>query len=85
MAKEQKTNLYLLAIVAIVAVVGIVILVLNSGTISVSDDLTGQATVAKTSTLSTKVPIGRTSEKGVLQEVECCQRDPESGGCIDYC
>ncbi|MEK6827780.1 MAG: hypothetical protein AABX78_00360, partial [Nanoarchaeota archaeon] len=43
---EQKANLYLLAIVAIVAVVGIVILVLNSGTGSVSlssDDLAGEA------------------------------------------
>ncbi len=40
---EQKANLYLLAIVAIVAVVGIVVLVLNSGGVSVGDDLTGQA------------------------------------------
>ncbi len=40
---EQKANLYLLAIVAIVAVVGIVVLVLNSGGVSVSDDLAGQA------------------------------------------
>ena len=41
---EQKANLYLLAIVAIVAVVGIVVLILNSGvgSISVSDDLSGQ-------------------------------------------
>ena len=32
MAKEEKTNLYLLSIVGIVAIVGIVVLVLNSGT-----------------------------------------------------
>lgn len=46
MAKEQKTNLYLLSIVAIVAVVGIVVLILNSGAGSVSlssDDLSGEA------------------------------------------
>ncbi|MBI5002851.1 hypothetical protein HZC31_05670 [Candidatus Woesearchaeota archaeon] len=49
MAKEQKTNLYLLSIVAIVAIVGIVVLILNSGAGSVSlnsddaGDLTGEA------------------------------------------
>ncbi len=46
MAKEEKTNLYLLSIVAIVAIVGIVVLILNSGAGSVSlssDDLSGQA------------------------------------------
>ncbi len=54
MAKEQKTNLYLLSIVAIVAIVGIVVLILNSGAGSVSlssDDLSGEAyklSIAKT-------------------------------------
>ena|SRR3989338_77441 len=46
MAKqEQKTNLYLLAIVGIVAVVGVVVLVLNAGSggVYVSDDLSGEA------------------------------------------
>ncbi len=46
MAKEQKTNLYLLSIVSIVAIVGIVVLILNSGAGSVSlssDDLSGEA------------------------------------------
>ncbi|MEK6921452.1 MAG: hypothetical protein AABX82_06205 [Nanoarchaeota archaeon] len=36
MAKEEKTNLYLLAIVGIVAVVGIVVMILNSRAESVS-------------------------------------------------
>ncbi len=54
MAKEkgEKTNLYLLSIVAIVAIVGIVVLILNSGTGSVSlsdSDLSGQAIAMKTS------------------------------------
>jgi len=50
MAKEkgEKTNLYLLAIVGIVAIVGVVVLILNSGSTSMStsssDDLSGQAT-----------------------------------------
>ncbi len=46
MAKGEKTNLYLLAIVAIVAVVGVVVMVLNSGTTSLSMssiDTIGQA------------------------------------------
>ena len=54
MAKEQKTNLYLLSIVAIVAIVGIVVLILNSGAGSVSlssDDLSGEA-FKKISTVS---------------------------------
>ena len=53
MAKEQKTNLYLLSIVAIVAIVGIVVLILNSGAGSVSlssNDLSGEATMAKLGT-----------------------------------
>ncbi len=62
MAKEQKTNLYLLSIVAIVAIVGIVVLILNSGTGSVSlssDDLSGEALkVGSTFTLSTSGSSG---------------------------
>jgi len=48
MAKKKSKNnqnLFLLAIVAIVAVVGIVVLILNSGSVSLSnEDLAGEAT-----------------------------------------
>lgn len=53
MAKEEKTNLYLLAIVAIVAIVGVVVMVFNAGSGTLSfensilngeNDLTGQGT-----------------------------------------
>ncbi len=42
---KEKMNLYILSIVGIVAIVGIVVLILNSstGTISVNNDLSGQA------------------------------------------
>jgi hypothetical protein len=50
MAKEEKTNLYLLSIVGIVAVVGIVVMIISamekplktSGVLFGEDDLTGQ-------------------------------------------
>ncbi len=54
MAEKDKSNLYLLSIVGIVAVVGIVVLVLNSGTVSVNDDLTGQTVASRAKTTEAK-------------------------------
>src|SRR3989338_1626810 len=91
MAKEQKTNLYLLSIVAIVAIVGIVVLILNSGAGSVSlssDDLSGEA-IKTGSTLkiaSTSLKAGSTASDGVVvygTEGQCCRR--KSDGCESGC
>ncbi len=43
MAKEDKANLYLVAIVGIVGAVGILVMLMNAGIGSSSDDYSGQA------------------------------------------
>ncbi len=50
MAKEDKTNMYLLALVGIVGFVAVVVLVMNAG--GTSSDLSGEAYSAKTVQLS---------------------------------
>ncbi len=93
MAKEQKTNLYLLSIVAIVAIVGIVVLILNSGAGSVSlssDDLSGEAVKAlKSGSSSLTITSTQVDSSGATLGVSegcvttCCQR--LSNGCAKYC
>ncbi len=83
MAKEQKTNLYLLSIVGIVAIVGIVVLVLNAGTGGMyvsSGDLSGEAVKSgsslKFSALSSLKPgiilIGASSLSSSARDESCC-------------
>lgn len=95
MAKEQKTNLYLLAIVGIVAVVGIVVLVLNagSGTVYVSDeDLSGEAYKTKTAlkpgmAAVGTITIGTGSDAVVVSASDCgdscdiCGCDAKGNNC----
>ncbi len=87
MAKE-KVNLYLLAIVAIVAVVGIVVLVLNSGTSSLSisdEDLSGQASkkVGAGAVDKTVVFLTNSEYKKMIdsESVPCCKVDG-NGNCL---
>ncbi len=52
MVNKAEQKQYLFAIGAIVAIVGIVVLVLNSGTVSVNDDLSGQTVASSYSATS---------------------------------
>lgn len=94
MAKqEQKTNLYLLAIVSIVAVVGVVVLVLNagSGSVYVSDsDLSGEAFSAlKLESSTVSITSSQVDSSGATIGVSegcrtwCCHR--KSDGCEEFC
>ena len=91
MAKEQKTNLYLLSIVAIVAIVGIVVLVLNSGAGSVSlssDDLSGEALkVSSISTESLEQIMGSKLKTGLVEDCTtwtCTGGRDSNGKCLGW-
>ena len=81
LAKEEKTNLYLLAIVGIVAVVGIVVLILNSesASVDVEKDLTGEAYKGG----STKSSVKRQKLSSDSYEFEDLEDSDTGGGGTD--
>ena len=75
MAKEQKTNLYLLAILGIVAIVGIVVLILNSGTGGMSyssDDLSGEEVEISENLIGQAYYRGSSVARRDLDSIEEC-------------
>lgn len=84
MAKHgDKTNLYLLAIVGIVAVVGVVMLILNSGTASISlseNDLSGEA-ISLTSGIVTEVKTGSATTNSASGDAALCCCSPATSPC----